>query len=285
MPDAPPPAGDRALAGDRAAVALRRVSCTYGVGAPDAVDALVDVDLLVGAGQFVSVIGPSGSGKSTLLRVVAGLLAPDRGQVEVLGRSPQEAAAAKRIGFVPQSPALLPWRRVIDNVRLPLQVNRRPRPDLHDGADAALELLGRVGLGDVAMRRPRSLSGGMAQRVAIARTLATRPELLVLDEPFSALDELTREVLRDVLLDAWEAERATALFVTHSVAEAIYLSDRIVVLSSGPGRILADVAVGLPRPRTPELLRTSAWTAIEVELRAALRSGWSLSGDERAASG
>src|SRR5579875_1780703 len=257
-----------------AAVSCREVSCWYPAdgrraAAADTV-ALDSVDLEVAAGQFVSIVGPSGSGKSTLLRVVTGLRRPDAGRVEVLGTTPEAAAEAKRIGFAPQSPALLPWATVAANVALPLQVNRRPGGEGRDPRD----LLARVGLADAVDRRPGELSGGMAQRVAIARALVTDPELLVMDEPFAALDELTRESLRDVLLGLWDPARTTVLWVTHSVAEAVYLSDRVVVLSAHPGRVVADVPVDLPRPRRAELLHDRAWTAAEDAVREALRAGW-----------
>lgn len=257
------------------AISCREVSCWYPADGRRAATlsnvALDAVDLEVAAGQFVSVVGPSGSGKSTLLRVVTGLRRPDAGRVEVLGTSPEAAAEAKRIGFAPQSPALLPWATVAANVSLPLQVNRRPGGGR--GRDPR-DLLARVGLADAVGRRPGELSGGMAQRVAIARALVTDPELLVMDEPFAALDELTRESLRDVLLGLWDPARTTVLWVTHSVAEAVYLSDRVVVLSAHPGRVLADVAVDLPRPRRPELLHHRAWAAAEDAVREALRAGW-----------
>jgi NitT/TauT family transport system ATP-binding protein len=256
-----------------AAVELRGVDVTFGEG-PRAVSALAGIDLRVEEGRFVSIVGPSGSGKSTLLRLVTGLRRPDGGRVEVLGTTPRQAAAGKKIGFVPQSPALLPWRTVLDNVRLPAQVNRAGDRDLRGPRPDPYRLLEQVGLGDVADRRPGELSGGMAQRVAIARALASAPSLLVMDEPFSALDELTREVLRDVLLGVWQAARPTVLWVTHSVAEAVYLSDSIVVLSARPGRVLAEIADPLPRPRTPELMRHRTWGEVEDEVRAVLRAGW-----------
>ncbi len=233
--------------------------------------ALDDVSLTVPEGHFVSVIGPSGSGKSTLLRIVAGLLPATSGTVTVFGETPGDAVAHKRIGFVPQSPALLPWRSVLDNVRLPSQVNRRadngrPAPD-------PVAILEAVGLGDALHQRPASLSGGMRQRVAIARAFAVDPSLLVMDEPFSALDELTRETLRDELLALWEADRKTVLFVTHSVTEAVLLSDSVAVLSPSPGRLVGFVPVTLPRPRGEESAHASAFFEAERTVRAALRAG------------
>lgn len=251
------------------AVACRGVSCRYGRDGGEVL-ALDGIDLAVPAGQFVSVVGPSGSGKSTLLRVVTGLRAPDAGEVRVLGTTPEAAARAKRIGFAPQSPALLPWATVLANVSLPLRVNRAAGGGR---SRRPLDVLASVGLAEAADRRPGELSGGMAQRVAMARALVTDPDVLVMDEPFAALDELTRESLRDVVLGLW-AGRTTVLWVTHSVGEAVYLSDRVVVLSARPGRVVADVPVDLPRPRRPELAHDPAWAAAEDAVRAALQASW-----------
>jgi NitT/TauT family transport system ATP-binding protein len=264
----------------RPAISSQAVSYRYAAGREE-IWALCDIDLEVAPGEFVSILGPSGSGKSTFLRLVAGLRRPDAGRISVLGTTPDEAARAKRIGFAPQSPALLPWASVLANVALPLQVNRAPAPTSSSAPRDPLELLARVGLADVAKLRPGQLSGGMAQRVAIARALVTDPELLVMDEPFSALDELTREVLRDVLLELWVPARTTVLWVTHSVAEAVYLSDRVDVLSARPGRIVEQVDVGLPRPRTPEMAHSREWARIEDAVRAALRRGWDPIGARR----
>jgi NitT/TauT family transport system ATP-binding protein len=236
--------------------------------------ALRQVDLEVAAGSFVSLIGPSGCGKSTLLRIVAGLVAPDAGRVSILGRSPEDACADKQIGLVPQSPALLPWRSVLDNVKLPLQVNASVGPVRSGGPVLdPVALLGSVGLGAVLDRRPAQLSGGMQQRVAIARAFVFGAPILLMDEPFSALDELTRETLRLQLLELWQLHRKTVLFVTHSVAEAVTLSDRVVVMTPGPGRITADVEVDLPRPRGEGLELSDAFVRVEATVRAALRRG------------
>ena len=234
------------------------------------VTALEEVDLTVADGEFVALVGPSGSGKSSLLRVLAGLAAAESGTVEVLGGPPAAAAKAKRIGLVPQSPALLPWRSVLDNVRLPAQVNRRASS--HAGADPEA-LLRAVGLGDVLGRRPHELSGGMRQRVAVARAFALEPGLLLMDEPFAALDELTRQSLWHQLLDVWQAHRATVVFVTHSVVEAVTLADRVVVLSGGtgrPGRVQATIDVPLPRPRPHDVELGDAHRDAVRAVRAAL---------------
>ena len=267
------------------AIELTRVRKVYGGGTV----ALGDVSLAVAPGSFVSLIGPSGCGKSTLLRLAAGLETPDAGTVRVHGGAPSDAAAAKLIGFVPQSPALLPWLSVLKNVTLPRKVNRaagrrRERfADLAASRDAAprnttepdmLELLDRVGLGDAVHRLPAELSGGQRQRVAIVRALGLRPDVLLMDEPFSALDEFTRESLQDQLLALWEDLRITVLFVTHSVSEAVRLSDRVVVMAR-PGRIAATVDIGLPRPRDRQLLADRQFHDCEDQVRGLLRDAWS----------
>jgi NitT/TauT family transport system ATP-binding protein len=253
--------------------------------------ALGDVSLTVAPGAFVSLIGPSGCGKSTLLRIAAGLEAPDTGTVRVHGATPEEAAAAKLIGFVPQAPALLPWLSVLKNVTLPQKVNRGAtrnrerftdlarRPRQAGSATAAprpdtRELLRKVGLADVAHKLPAQLSGGMQQRVSIVRALGLRPDVLLMDEPFSALDEFTRESLQDQLLTLWEELRITVLFVTHSVAEAVRMSDRVIVMASGPGRIAATIDIGLPRPRDQRLLADRRFHDYEDQVRTLLRDAW-----------
>jgi NitT/TauT family transport system ATP-binding protein len=236
--------------------------------------ALGGIDLEVGDGEFVSIIGPSGCGKSTLLRIIAGLTRPDSGTVEVLGGSPEEATANKHVGLVPQAPALLPWRTVLDNVRLPFQVNRGARAGRSSGAMGPAAVLAAIGLGDVLDRRPDQLSGGMQQRVAIARAFVFGAPLLLMDEPFSALDELTREVLRHQLLDLWHAHRCTVVFVTHSVTEAVTLSDRVMVMAAHPGRVHAMVPVALPRPRGAEVELSDDHLAVERTVRRELRGAW-----------
>ncbi|BBA96207.1 putative ABC transporter ATP-binding protein [Actinacidiphila reveromycinica] len=266
------------------ALELRSVRRVYGAG-PSATIALDDVAVTVAAGRFVSLIGPSGCGKSTLLRLVAGLERPDRGEVLVHGVTPAEACAAKLIGLVPQSPALLPWLSVLRNVTLPQKINRgaggrRARLPGFTEREAApsvahtRDLLVRAGLGEVVHRVPAQLSGGMRQRVAIVRAFGLRPDLLVMDEPFSALDEFTRESLQDQLLDLWEELRTTVLFVTHSVTEAVRLSDTVVVMAPGPGRIVETVEIDLPRPRGERLLRERRFHAYEDLLRERLRRAW-----------
>jgi NitT/TauT family transport system ATP-binding protein len=238
---------------------------------PQVVTALDGVDLDVAGGEFVALLGPSGCGKSTVLRILAGLTAADGGTVDVLGGTPEQAAAGRRLGLVPQAPALLPWRSALDNVRLPSQVNRRAGAPA--GPDPA-DLLRSLGLGDALDRRPSEMSGGMQQRVAIARAFVLAPSLLLMDEPFSAVDELTRESLRYSLLDVWQAHRATVVFVTHSVTEAVTLADRVVVMTARPGHIRASVPVELPRPRPPGIELSDAHRRIEQLVRSHLRAGW-----------
>jgi NitT/TauT family transport system ATP-binding protein len=264
-----------------AAIEVSGVRKAYGER-PSMTVALDDVSLAVAAGSFVSLIGPSGCGKSTLLRLAAGLEAPDHGTVRVHDVAPREAAAAKLIGLVPQTPALLPWLSVLKNVTLPQTVNRgagkrRARfGDLGNGGPPAdpMDLLRRVGLGDVAHKLPAELSGGMAQRAAIVRALGLRPDVLLMDEPFSALDELTRESLQDQLLDLWGELETTVLFVTHSIAEAVRMSDVVVVMGS-PGRVVDSVPIGLPRPRDPGLLGDPRFHGYENQVRNSLRRAWS----------
>ncbi|MFN8585433.1 MAG: ABC transporter ATP-binding protein [Dehalococcoidia bacterium] len=246
------------------ALALRQVSHWYPARG-EALRALDAVELTVADGEFVSLVGPSGCGKSTLLRAAAGLLAPTEGASTVFGRPPAAAAAAHELGLVTQDAGLLPWRTVAANVALPLEIAGGDRRRA-----VVEELLDRVSLSEFAAYYPRQLSGGMRQRVALARALAHRPRLLLMDEPFGALDELSREDLRLELLRIQERERMSVLFVTHSVREAVLLSDRVVVLSSAPGRVLADIAVDLPRPREERLEATTEFLDCVASVRAAL---------------
>ena len=249
---------------DRPAVAFDRCSVTFR-GPAGAVEALRDVSLTVGRGEFVSLIGPSGCGKSTLLRLAADVLAPTGGSVSVLGETPSAARRARRFSMVFQDPVLLPWRSVQQNVELPLELAARPRSERRAGAARTLDLVGLTGF---ERARPAQLSGGMRQRVAIARALTLEPALLLMDEPFAAVDEITRDRLNLELLGIWERTRAAVLFVTHSIEEAVYLSDRIVVISSRPGRVSAELPIDLPRPRGLDVKRTHA--AFELTSRARL---------------
>ncbi len=228
-----------------------------------ALDAVAGASLQVAPGEFVSIIGPSGCGKSTLLRALAGLHDPDEGSILVDGREPGRLSPGD-VGIVFQEPALLPWRTVAGNVRLPLAAGRLVKGD----PTAAIEA---VGLSEFSSYYPRQLSGGMQQRVAIARALMHGPRLLLMDEPFAAVDELTREDLRAHLLELWERDRRTVMFVTHSVAEAVLLSDRVLVMTARPGRIKADVAIDLPRPRFLSMEASGEFQRYVTSLREQLR--------------
>ncbi|SHI74300.1 NitT/TauT family transport system ATP-binding protein [Roseomonas rosea] len=225
-----------------AAVRLRGVSKRYANGTL----AVEGLDLDIAAGSFVSLLGPSGCGKSTLLRMVAGLAPLSTGRIEWPGATP-------RLGFVFQEPTLMPWQTALDNVALPLKLAGMAQAERQR---RAREMLALVGLSEAASSYPRELSGGMRMRVSIARALVTQPDLLLLDEPFAALDEITRFRLNNDLLRLWEAHRFTAVFVTHSVFESVYLSERVVVMAGGPGRLHADLPIPAP-PRRDEAFRTS----------------------------
>ena len=247
-------------------LSLRAVAHTFRVRGV-AVPALAPLTLDVEPGSLVSVIGPSGCGKSTLLRIAGGLLTPSAGEVRIAGESPREAQRRKQIGFVFQDPALLPWRTVAGNVSLALEVNRRPEARPVDVA----ELLALVGLAPFRGYYPHQLSGGMKQRVALARALALDPPLLLMDEPFGALDEITRTDLRYELLRIRARLRATVLFVTHSITEAVLLSDRVAVMTGRPGRITTTLPIDLPWPRTAAAEESAAFLDYTRRLRAALR--------------
>jgi NitT/TauT family transport system ATP-binding protein len=237
-------------------------------GAPT--DALRGVDLDIAPGEFVSLIGPSGCGKSTLLRLIGDLVAPTAGEVTVNGKPPGRARLDHDYGMVFQAPVLFDWRTVEENVRLPLEVLGRPAAWRTERARAMLDL---VELGAFAGHRPYQLSGGMQQRVAIARALTFEPRLLLMDEPFGALDEMTRERMNDEVLRIWERTGTTVVFVTHSIPEAVFLSTRVAVMSARPGMITAVVDVDLPRPRTDETRETDRYFALVTEVREALRAG------------
>jgi NitT/TauT family transport system ATP-binding protein len=259
------PIPSAAVTGTKGGIRLRGVSKTFG-----ATRALDTIDLDVAPGELVTLLGPSGCGKTTLLRVVGGLETVTAGTVTVDGRPPNEARSSKRIGFVPQSPALLPWRTVEANARLLQDVNKKANavsmPD-------PLALLEHVGLADFHKAYPHELSGGMQQRVALVRAFALGAPYLLMDEPFAALDEITRADMRHLLAELCEPLNTTVLFVTHSLAESVYLSDRVVVLSARPGRVVGDERIDLPHPRTPDLEDDPAFFAAETRLRHLLHEG------------
>lgn len=228
--------------------------------------AIQDVSFSVAPGEFLCIVGPSGCGKTTLLRLLAGLIPPDQGSVRLHGEPLRQPS--DKIGLVFQKANLMPWRTVADNVLLPLQVGRQ---SLEGAARRVEEALATVGLAEFARSYPRELSGGMQQRVSIARALVHQPEILLLDEPFGALDALTRETLNVQLMDLWEASRKTVVMVTHNIREAVFLADRVLVLSRRPGRVVDSLPVDFPRPRQLSLLYNSDFAALSYRLRQAIQ--------------
>jgi NitT/TauT family transport system ATP-binding protein len=249
------------------AISVRRLSLVYGRG-QNAVQALRHIDFLVRDGEFVSVVGPSGCGKSTLLKILAGLLPPSEGEADLRGTPIK--GPRRDIGVVFQSPVLFPWRNVLGNIMLPADVQRLDRAEMRE---RALDLLSLVGLLGFEGRYPRELSGGMQQRVGLVRALIHDPAILLMDEPFGALDAMTRETMNVELQRIWMGRRKTVLFITHSIAEAVYLADRVIVMTSRPGRIGDAFRVELPRPRALEVMNTEAFGAYVRRIRSALNAG------------
>jgi NitT/TauT family transport system ATP-binding protein len=246
------------------AIEAENLRLVYGeAGDARMVEAIQDVSFSVGQQQFVSIIGPSGCGKSTLLKLVAGLLQPTAGSLRVNGRTPDEARRARAVSFVFQTPVLFPWRTVIDNVALLLEVEGQSRQQRLATAQEYLDL---VGLRGFESHLPRQLSGGMQQRASIARALSMDPLLLLMDEPFGALDAITRDRMGLELLRIWEKRQKTVLFVTHSISEAVLLSDAVIVMTARPGRILAHYRIDLPRPRSQDVRLTPEFLEYEGRL-------------------
>ncbi len=249
-------------------ISIRRLNHHYGRG-ETRVAALSDIDLDIQEGEFVSIIGPSGCGKTTLLRIVGGLLTPTQGSVLIAGSSPDEARRQQDFGAVFQDPALLPWRTAEDNVALSIELRGGSNGDSNDHEVATL--LTKVGLDGFHGSYPYQLSGGMKQRVALARALAARPRVLLMDEPFGSLDEMTRTDMGYELLRIWEERPTTVLLVTHSIAEAVMLSDRVVVLSSRPGEVVDVVDIGMPRPRMQSIEESKEFADHMARVRGLLK--------------
>jgi NitT/TauT family transport system ATP-binding protein len=241
-----------------------RVAYSSGAGSVLALDG---VNLHASDGEFVAVVGPSGCGKSTLLKLIAGLLRPDSGSVQVEGT--EVRGPGGNVGVVFQSPLLMPWRSVLDNILLQVEVRGRRKADFADQARQLIEL---VGLGGFAHRHPYELSGGMQQRVGLCRALIHDPRLLLMDEPFGALDAMTREAMNAELQRIWMERQKTVLLITHSISEAVYLADRVLVMGPRPGRIVGTVEIRLPRPRTLEMAETVAFGRLAGAVRRLLNA-------------
>ena len=274
MDDLPAPQSEvmrPAAGGAPAAVEIHDLNLVF--DAADApVRALSEVNLTVGKGDFVSLIGPSGCGKTTLLRVIADLEHATSGTVLVNGVTPEAARLARAYGYVFQAPALYAWRTVLRNITLPLEIMGLPRDERLQRARRVLELVNLTGF---ERKFPWQLSGGMQQRVSIARALAVEPELLLMDEPFGALDEIIRDHLNEQLLRLWQRTGKTVVFVTHSIPEAVFLSTRIVVMSPRPGRIIDVIDSRLPPDRTLDIRESAEFAEIAHRVRAGLRAGHS----------
>ena len=272
-PKLKPDDGGKAPAAD-AAIEISGVSLRFDT-ADGPVEALSNVSLKVARGEFVSFIGPSGCGKTTLLRAVADLETPTSGAIRVNGMSPREARASRAYGYVFQAPALYPWRSVARNIALPLEVMGFARAEREARVAKGLELVNLSGFG---AKFPWQLSGGMQQRASIARALSFDPDLLLMDEPFGALDEIVRDMLNQQLLRLWDVTGKTVMFVTHSIPEAVFLSTHIVVMSPRPGRIIDVIACDLPRDRALDIRETPEFLDIANRVRHGLREGHSYDG-------
>lgn len=238
------------------AVALDKISVTYQDSKKNSRTVLDNISLHIRQGEFISLLGPSGCGKTTLLRVIADLKKETEGTVEVAGQSAEKARLAHKCAMVFQTPSLLEWRTVLENIELPLELKKIPKKERRKRALEQVEI---VDLQGYENSYPKELSGGMQQRVGIARALAADPEILLMDEPFSALDEFTKARLHGDLLRIWRSTGKTIIFVTHNISESVFLSDRVCVLSSNPARLSAIVDIQLPRPRENSILKTEEY--------------------------
>jgi len=251
-----------------AAIEVKGLSHTY-AGREGAVPALIDISMTVGAGRFVVLVGPSGCGKTSLLMMMAGLRHQTSGTLEVQGK-PMTAPDPDRVGVVFQEASLFPWLTALDNIEFPLALRSAPKEDRAKRSNDMLNLVGLTGFGT---RYPHELSGGMKQRVSIARGLVQDPPVLLMDEPFAALDEQTRMTMGHELLRIWSQTQKTVMFVTHSLTEAVYLADEVLVMSARPGRIIDRIAVSLPRPRTYEMMGTETFAKLRDRIWQQIRKG------------
>lgn len=251
-------------------IQVKDLDVTFKDNSGNDVKALTGVNLDIYKGEFISLLGPSGCGKTTLLRSIADLQEPTDGTIRISGQTPKELRLQQKFGFVFQQPVLFDWRTVKKNVELPLEIMYQSKADRSKRADEMLEM---VGLKDFANHFPKQLSGGMQQRVNIARAFGIRPEILLMDEPFSALDEFTKEKLYEDLLRIWRQTNKTIIFVTHNIQEAVFLSDRICVLSPHPGRLSTIVDVDLPRPRTLDMKESAHFNELVLKVRNSFEGG------------
>ena len=251
-------------------IQVKDLDVTFKDNSGNDVKALTGVNLDIYKGEFISLLGPSGCGKTTLLRSIADLQEPTDGTIRISGQTPKELRQQQKFGFVFQQPVLFDWRTVKKNVELPLEIMYQSKADRAKRADEMLEM---VGLKDFANHFPKQLSGGMQQRVNIARAFGIRPEILLMDEPFSALDEFTKEKLYEDLLRIWRQTNKNIIFVTHNIQEAVFLSDRICVLSPHPGRLSAIVDVDLPRPRTLDMKESAHFNELVLKVRNSFEGG------------
>jgi NitT/TauT family transport system ATP-binding protein len=256
-------------------VSLKNVNKTFGSSGKLETVALKDINLDIRSREFISLIGPSGCGKSTLLRAIGDLIPVSNGAVQIMGKTAQQARLAHDYGMCFQAPVLFEWRSVLHNIELPLEIMRVPKAQRKAKAREMLKL---VELGKFEQHYPWQLSGGMQQRVAIARALALRPGLLLMDEPFGALDEITRERMNDELLRIWRNTGTSIVFVTHSIPEAVFLSTRVVIMSARPGRITRIIDIDLPQPRTEATRELPRYYALLTEVREALRESERMGG-------
>lgn len=251
-------------------IEIKDLSVTFKDNSGNDVQALTNVNLDIYKGEFVSLLGPSGCGKTTLLRSVADLQEPTDGTIRISGMTPKEIRLQQKFGFVFQQPVLFDWRTVKKNVELPLEIMYYSKQERSERANEMLEM---VGLKEFSNHFPKQLSGGMQQRVNIARAFGIRPDILLMDEPFSALDEFTKEKLHEDLLRIWRQTNKTVLFVTHNIQEAVFLSDKVCVLSPHPGRLSAVVDIDLPRPRTLEMKDTPHFGELVTKVRNSFEGG------------